>query len=229
MLVLWTWQHPSETGTSNRPERGSSGWPFGSIWAGGTIESLILYLKSGFSTTSSNALAHIQERPRDLWDIVGWSGNFTGQWKYDPVIPCGCFDLVTWGVLWQVMSQSEWRRGTYQSGPSFSQKNSQGHLLQEVFDLYLLQSPLKRPTSHAPSKPSKQAQPRLPPTNPHTVDPPGCAQAPTSSSVTSLLALSLQCRPFAEARSKSATRLASSIISTTLPALTPALCHPTCP
>ena len=37
---IWTLQQPSQIGTSNRPDFGSSGWLFGSIWAGDTIESL---------------------------------------------------------------------------------------------------------------------------------------------------------------------------------------------
>ena len=42
MLAFWTWQQPPQIGTSNRPDFGSSGWPFGSIWARGTIESLTI-------------------------------------------------------------------------------------------------------------------------------------------------------------------------------------------
>ena len=50
-------QHPSETGTSNRPEFGSSGWPFGGIWRGGTIESLTAScMAAAIIKTGRNAL-----------------------------------------------------------------------------------------------------------------------------------------------------------------------------
>ena len=42
MSALWTWQHPSETGTNNRPEFGTSGWPFGGIWRGGGVQWKVL-------------------------------------------------------------------------------------------------------------------------------------------------------------------------------------------